>query len=187
MCVGTGRQNIIILFWKLHFHFWEYINGNQTFILGSHLSFICSVDRRHTGKLKKINNLLTGEEEGRGWARSRFKRPQKAWSSIINSILSGGGIVSRVVRVENPDLGGTTYRGGGIPVLICETLRWDWQGRSYIDPVLSDPNSLSLQMLQFSDEHVLWRQKDFHSVHPCILWRFRIFYLQYACGGSRNL
>jgi hypothetical protein len=36
MSVGIGRQNIIILFWNndaAEFHFWEYINGNQTFIL----------------------------------------------------------------------------------------------------------------------------------------------------------
>jgi hypothetical protein len=29
MNVGTGRQNILILFWKEQFHFWEYVNGNQ--------------------------------------------------------------------------------------------------------------------------------------------------------------
>ncbi len=39
MSVETGRQNIIILFWKYQFHFWEYINGNQTFILDSHQPF----------------------------------------------------------------------------------------------------------------------------------------------------
>jgi hypothetical protein len=43
MSVGTRRQNSIILFWKYQFHFWEYINGNQTFILDSHGHFICSV------------------------------------------------------------------------------------------------------------------------------------------------
>jgi hypothetical protein len=32
MSVGAGRQNIIILFWKIQFHFWEYINVNQTII-----------------------------------------------------------------------------------------------------------------------------------------------------------
>jgi hypothetical protein len=37
MSVGTERQNIIILFWKLQIHFWEYINGNQTWILTSPL------------------------------------------------------------------------------------------------------------------------------------------------------
>jgi hypothetical protein len=42
MSVGTGRQNVTILFWKQHFHFWEYISGNQTFILDSHQPFICS-------------------------------------------------------------------------------------------------------------------------------------------------
>jgi hypothetical protein len=30
MSVGTGRQNIYNLFWKIQFHFWEYINVNQT-------------------------------------------------------------------------------------------------------------------------------------------------------------
>jgi hypothetical protein len=44
MSVGTGRQNIIILFWKYQFHFREYINGNQTFILDSHRPFICSAE-----------------------------------------------------------------------------------------------------------------------------------------------
>jgi hypothetical protein len=31
MSAGTRRQIIIIVFWKEQFHFWEYINGNQTF------------------------------------------------------------------------------------------------------------------------------------------------------------
>jgi hypothetical protein len=44
MSVGTGRQNIMILFWKEQFHFWEYINGNQKFILDSHRPFICSAN-----------------------------------------------------------------------------------------------------------------------------------------------
>jgi hypothetical protein len=48
---GTGRQNNIILFWKWQFHFWEYINGNQTFILDSHRPFLCSVG--HTYNIKK--------------------------------------------------------------------------------------------------------------------------------------
>ncbi len=43
MSVGTGRQNIIILFWKWQFHFWEYVNKNQPFTLGSHRPFICCV------------------------------------------------------------------------------------------------------------------------------------------------
>ncbi len=44
MNVGIGRQNIISCFWNkegAQFHFWEYINGNQTFILDSHRPFIC--------------------------------------------------------------------------------------------------------------------------------------------------
>jgi hypothetical protein len=43
MSVGTGRQNIIILFWKYQFDFWECIKGDQTFILDSHRPFNCSV------------------------------------------------------------------------------------------------------------------------------------------------
>jgi hypothetical protein len=42
MSVGTGKQNIKIMFWKEQFHFWEYINGNQTFIWDFHRPFICS-------------------------------------------------------------------------------------------------------------------------------------------------
>ncbi len=48
MSVGTGRQNIIILFWKKQFYFLEYINGNQVFILDSHQPFICCVIPRPT-------------------------------------------------------------------------------------------------------------------------------------------
>jgi hypothetical protein len=43
MSVGTGRQNIIIMFGNYQFHFWEYIKGNETFVLDFHRPFICSV------------------------------------------------------------------------------------------------------------------------------------------------
>ncbi len=48
MSVGTGRQNIIIMFQKQQFHFWKYINGKQTFILDIHRPFICSVCPSHS-------------------------------------------------------------------------------------------------------------------------------------------
>jgi hypothetical protein len=62
MRVGTGRLNIIILFLKYQFHSWEYINGNQTFILDSHLPFICSV-LRHT-KAWRVLLTLSYSSEG---------------------------------------------------------------------------------------------------------------------------
>ncbi len=47
MGVGIGRQehyDSVLEITRLHtqFHFWEYINGNQPFILDSHRPFICS-------------------------------------------------------------------------------------------------------------------------------------------------
>jgi hypothetical protein len=50
MNVEAGIQNIIILFWKQQFHFWEYINRNQTFILDSHRPFIFSVVKTLSGR-----------------------------------------------------------------------------------------------------------------------------------------
>jgi hypothetical protein len=45
------------------------------------------LERRHTGRLRKRDNVLKGEgEEGRGGAKSYDG--EKAWSSIIHSILS---------------------------------------------------------------------------------------------------
>ncbi len=45
----------------------------------SSTSIISKHDRRHTGRLRKKDNLLTGEG-GRGLARSRIIWPQKAWA-----------------------------------------------------------------------------------------------------------
>jgi hypothetical protein len=43
-------------------------------------------ERRHTGRLRKRDNLLTGG--GKGWGRSQIIHGAKAWSSINHSILS---------------------------------------------------------------------------------------------------
>jgi hypothetical protein len=59
MSVGTGKLNIIILFWKYQFHCWKYINGNQTFILDSHQPFICSVFILPLDLLKRRTKLKT--------------------------------------------------------------------------------------------------------------------------------
>jgi hypothetical protein len=42
----TEHYNSVLEIRRLHsaqFHFWEYINGNQTFMFDSHRPFICSV------------------------------------------------------------------------------------------------------------------------------------------------
>jgi hypothetical protein len=50
---------------------------------------VSKLDRLHTGRLRKRDNLLDGIGRGMGWARSRIIRPQVAWSSINHSVLSG--------------------------------------------------------------------------------------------------
>jgi hypothetical protein len=60
MSVRTGRQNIIFLFRKEQFHFWKYINGNQTFIMDSHWPFICSVGRILKPESFQLQLLLSG-------------------------------------------------------------------------------------------------------------------------------
>jgi hypothetical protein len=60
MSVGTGRQNIIILFWKYQFHFWEYINRNQTFILHSHRPFIFSISSERTLECRVVRVVWVG-------------------------------------------------------------------------------------------------------------------------------
>ncbi len=60
MNVGTGRQNIIILFW---IHFCKYINGNQTFILDSQWPFICSALLAiHVTINVKVMNMIAGRK-----------------------------------------------------------------------------------------------------------------------------
>jgi hypothetical protein len=73
MSIGSGRQNIIILFWKEQFHFWEYINGNQTFILDSHRPFICSAGFSSAHLLRAMcpHTFLNGL----GLIASLLKRP----------------------------------------------------------------------------------------------------------------
>jgi hypothetical protein len=64
MSAGTGRHNIMI--WKYKFHFWEYIHGNQTFILDFHRPFICSVDRVHGSSsiLRAASTRVQGKDRG---------------------------------------------------------------------------------------------------------------------------
>ncbi len=47
---------------------------------------ISKLDRKHTGRLSKRDNLLTGE----GWGAESYDR-EKAWSSINQSLLSAWG------------------------------------------------------------------------------------------------
>jgi hypothetical protein len=56
----TGRQNIVILFWKLTVSFLgiHTVNGNQTFILDSHRPFICGVVEGDMLHLVSITRLL---------------------------------------------------------------------------------------------------------------------------------
>ncbi len=64
MSAGTGRQNIIILFWKYQFHFWEYINGNQTLILDSHRPFIAVYNMKLLVDLLYKYSMWISQEEG---------------------------------------------------------------------------------------------------------------------------
>jgi hypothetical protein len=57
MNVENGRQNTIFLFGNndpAQFSSWEYINENQTFILGSHRPFICSAVVESTARMWTI-------------------------------------------------------------------------------------------------------------------------------------
>ncbi len=55
---------------------------------------ISNLDRRHTGRLRKRDNLLKGEG-GRGWARSRIIRPQESLVlyKSFNTLWGGGDVV----------------------------------------------------------------------------------------------
>ncbi len=61
MSVGIVRQNIYFYFGNnddaAQFPFWEYINGNQTFILDFHRPFICSV---YTGPIVDFESTKAG-------------------------------------------------------------------------------------------------------------------------------
>ncbi len=50
-------------------------------------SSVSKLDRRHTGRLRKRDNLMTGEWGGGGRGAESYDR--KAWSSINHSVLSG--------------------------------------------------------------------------------------------------
>ncbi len=47
---------------------------------------VIKLDRRHTGRLNKRDNLLTGERRGGGWRGAESYDRQKAWASINHSI-----------------------------------------------------------------------------------------------------
>ncbi len=50
---------------------------------------LCKLDRRHTGRLRKRDNLLMGEgKEGGGLGAKSYDR-KKAWAFTNHSILSG--------------------------------------------------------------------------------------------------
>ncbi len=44
-----------------HFHFREYINGNQTFILDSHWPFICSVGLDNADSVVELSRKAVGK------------------------------------------------------------------------------------------------------------------------------
>jgi hypothetical protein len=54
------------------------------------------LDRRHTGRLGKRDNLLTGGGGGGGVRGAESYDRRKAWSSINRSVLSG-------IRIRNAD------------------------------------------------------------------------------------
>ncbi len=50
-------------------------------------SLVIKLDRRHTGRLRKIDCLLSGGKEGGGPGAESYDRA-KAWSSINHSMIS---------------------------------------------------------------------------------------------------
>ncbi len=61
----------------------------STYILCAPPPPVSKLDRRHTGTLRKRDNLLT-VEGGRRWGRAQIIRQRKkAWAAINHSILSG--------------------------------------------------------------------------------------------------
>ncbi len=58
---------------------------------GSSPTPVSKLDRRHTGRLRKRDNFLTGEGGRGGWPRGKSYDRKEAWSSIIHSILSISG------------------------------------------------------------------------------------------------
>jgi hypothetical protein len=68
----------------------------------SPLSPVSELDRRHTGRLRKRDNLLTGVGEGGGGeANSYAKEENRKWSSINHSILPGQSYTSEVVILKS--------------------------------------------------------------------------------------
>jgi hypothetical protein len=66
--------------------------GRMIWLLGHplHPSLVSKLGQRHTGKLRKRDNLLTGEEGGEGVGRgAESSDRKKGWSSINPALLSG--------------------------------------------------------------------------------------------------
>jgi hypothetical protein len=81
-----GMQKSLTDPWMWQFHFWEYINWNQSFILDSHRPFICSVWKEPLCKKMSecaVNELLKHWESCREMTWLRRKLDSPTWRYLI--------------------------------------------------------------------------------------------------------